>query len=114
ASCLCYGAAASAEPVRFDIPAQDLATALIAFSDQSHLRITVAPGVTEGLRTSALMGSFEPAEALRRLIGAGLSFEFVDPQDVVVGPRKRAAIEAPAPADGGDLEEIVVTAQKYK
>jgi iron complex outermembrane receptor protein len=107
---------ASAAPVTFNIPPQDLAKALIAFADQSHLRITVAPDVAAGRWTQALIGTFEPADALRLLIGADLTFEFIGERDVVVERRKQAAL-APSlvsdpPADPAGVEEIVVTAQK--
>ncbi len=110
---ICAGVAYAA-PTPFDIPAQDMATALIAFSDQAHLRITVAPEVPHGLRAPAVRGVLEPAAALKLLVGTNLSFEFVDADDVVVRKTTKAAIVAPPdPPDSGQLEEIVVTAQKY-
>ncbi|MDB5397425.1 MAG: TonB-dependent receptor [Rhodospirillales bacterium] len=108
---------ADATPVEFNIPSEDLSKALIAFSDQSHLRIAVAPDVARGRTTPPVMGSFEPADALRLLLGADLTFEFIGDLDVVVEARKHAAAvtqpahDDPPPGQAG-LEEIVVTAQK--
>jgi iron complex outermembrane receptor protein len=108
--------ATMAAPVPFNIPPQDLSKALIAFSDQSHFRITVAPDIAAGRVTQALSGTFEPADALRLLIGADLTFEFIGDRDVVVERRKHAAalpipVQDPPPTPAG-VEEIVVTAQK--
>jgi iron complex outermembrane receptor protein len=113
---MAFGGIASAQPVAFDIPPQDLGTALLAFSDQSHLRITLAPDIAHGASTPALRGTFEPAEALRLLLGPDLTYEFVDAQDVVIERRKHAAAITPPdpdpPTDIAGVEEIVVTAQK--
>ncbi len=111
---LAWGAAGAA-PVAFDIPAQDLSKALIAFSDQSHLRITVAPDIARGRNADAIKGVFEPADALQVLLGADLTYEFIGKDDVVVEPRKHAAVAAPVapdPLPETGVEEIVVTAQK--
>jgi iron complex outermembrane receptor protein len=114
--CFAYSGVACAAPLPFDIPAQNMATALLAFSDQAHLRITVAPEVPRDLQAPALHGILEPAAALKLLVGTTLTFEFVDPDDVVVRNATKMTTAAPAdppPQDGGQLEEIVVTAQKY-
>jgi iron complex outermembrane receptor protein len=107
---------ASAAPVAFDIPAEDLSKALIAFSDQSHLRIAVAPDLARGRTSPAVMGVIEPADALRTLLGPDLTFEFIGERDVIVELRKHAAVTPPANVDSAPqpagVEEIVVTAQK--
>ncbi len=110
------GGVASAAPVQFDIPAEDLSHALLAFSEQAHLRISALPDLVRGRMSPAVHGSLEPAEALRLMLGADLTFAFLDDQDVVIEPRKHAAavappVQDPAPAAAG-VEEIVVTAQK--
>ena len=106
----------AAAPASFDIPAQDLSRALIVFAAQAHLRITVPPDLVRGRTSPAIFGVLEPTEALERLLGADLMFEFLDDQDVVVEPRKHAAaVVPPAPdprPDAASVEEIVVTAQK--
>ena len=98
-ACVLAAGRAAAAPVSFDIAPQDLSKALIVFSDQAHLRMTVAPDIADGRTAPALKGTFEPADALRRLLGADLTFEFIDSQDVVVEPRKRAAVTPPLQAD---------------
>jgi iron complex outermembrane receptor protein len=115
-ACALVASQAAAAPLSFDIAPQDLSQALIAFSDQAHLRMTVAPGIASGRSAPALKGTFEPADALRRLLGDDLTFEFIGDRDVIVEPRKHAAVTPPPQADPPDktagVAEIVVTAQK--
>ena len=108
-------ASAAADPLQFNIPAQNLATALNAFASQTHMQVTVAPGL-ESRESGAVSGSMEPADALRLLVGPQLSVEFIDPKSVVVKlPEKSSAIARPAlaakPGEEG-LEEVVVTARR--
>ena len=85
-------ASATADPLQFNIPAQNLATALNEFASQTHMQVTVAPGL-ESRESGAVSGSMEPADALRLLVGPQLSVEFIDPKSVVVKlPEKSSAI----------------------
>ena len=109
--------AAVADPVQFNIPAQNLATALNSFAAQAHIQITVAPGL-EGRESQGISGAMEPADALRMLIGPQLSVEFVDPKSAVVKLPEKSSVAAPRPAQAkqgtgdGDIEEVVVTARR--
>jgi iron complex outermembrane receptor protein len=106
---------AEAAPLPFNIPAQDMETALVAFGKQAHLRITVAPEA-HGLLAPAVHGVLEPTAVLKMLVGTDFTYEFVDADDVVVRKAPKAAVVAPPdppPQDDTGLEEIVVTAQKY-
>jgi iron complex outermembrane recepter protein len=61
----------------FDIPAQPLANALITFGRQSGLQVTAQGPLVEGRSSSAIQGSYSPAEALSRLLtGTGLTYRF--------------------------------------
>ncbi len=101
-----------ADPVQFNIPAQSLATALNSFASQSHIQVTVAPGL-EARQSAGVSGRMEPADALRQLVGPQLSVEFVDPKTVVVKlPEKSSGTAHPAQAAGEGTEEIVVTARR--
>ena len=83
--------------MRFAIPAQSLATALIAYSKQANVQVLTAGRTVEGLRSNALSGTFAPADALARLLaGTRITFAFVDAHTVVVKPRATAAMETPA------------------
>lgn len=64
---------AAAEPVGFDIPAQDAASALTEFARQSNQQILFAFERVKGLRANALTGQHEPKDALQLLLrGTGL------------------------------------------
>jgi len=83
---------ASASRIAFDIPAQDLNKALLAFTDRAGLQIVYDVDKVAGKRSSAVRGSYAPMEALSRLLaGTGLTFR-------VTGDR--IALEpAPQPVD---------------
>jgi iron complex outermembrane receptor protein len=103
---------AKADPVQFNIPPQNLATALNSFASQSHIQVTVAPGL-ETRQSAGVSGTMEPADALRQLVGPQLSVEFVDPKTVVVKqPDKSSSAARPAQAAAEGAEEIVVTARR--
>ncbi|WP_394778647.1 TonB-dependent receptor domain-containing protein [Undibacterium sp.] len=84
-----------------DLPAQDAAEAIAALSAKTGLRIVV-PAEAKGLRSSALKGSYEPRDALRRLIeGSGL--EIVSDDGITIVLRKQPEMA---------LATVTVTAQK--
>lgn len=57
-----------AAPSRFDIPAQGVATALLAFSAQSGVEVLFASDDLDGNLANAVSGTLEPIEALNRLL----------------------------------------------
>ncbi|MFT3965788.1 MAG: TonB-dependent siderophore receptor [Sphingobium sp.] len=78
----------------FNIPAQSLADALMAFGQQSGLNVSAPADLTRGLSSPGVSGSLAPAEALSRLLtGTGLTFRFT-------GPRSVQLEAAPRTADG--------------
>ncbi|HTJ63071.1 MAG TPA: TonB-dependent receptor plug domain-containing protein, partial [Alphaproteobacteria bacterium] len=107
--------AALADPVKFDIPPQNLATALNAFANQAHIQVTVAPGL-ETRQSAGVSGTLEPADALRQLIGPQLSAEFIDPTTVVIKMPDKSSAAGPRPAavrqEDGEIAEVVVTARR--
>ncbi|MGX2041477.1 TonB-dependent siderophore receptor [Methylocaldum sp. MU1018] len=98
--------------VQFDIPAQDLASALTAFSTQSRIQVLYEGDIAQVLRSTPLKGAYVPAEALRILLSAlPVQAHFIDPHTVTL---KRRAAEAQAnPSEQGDiaLGKITVTAR---
>jgi len=61
-------------PVKFDVPAQPAASALMAFSQQAGVDVLFASADTKNLRTTAVVGIYEPAEAIALMLdGTGLS-----------------------------------------
>jgi iron complex outermembrane recepter protein len=62
----------------FNIPAQSLDTALIAFSRQADVQISVAARTIVGMKTKGVVGIFTPSEALKRLLTeTGLEFSAI-------------------------------------
>jgi iron complex outermembrane recepter protein len=107
----------------FDIPAQSVSSALIAFGRQAGISVSVPSDLPPNLTSHVLVGTFTPMDALRKLLdGTPLTFEFVDAETVRISIRPRKTVTttpaAPsrtisAPVDGQErLEEIVVTASK--
>lgn len=78
--------------MRFVIPTQPLATALIAFGKQANVQVLTAGQTVDALRSHAVSGTFTPEAALTHLLeGTNMSFAFVDARTVVVKPRVAAA-----------------------
>ena len=67
---------ASRQQLHFHIPAQSLATALIAFSEQSGWQVSAESALLTGLQSSPLEGDMSPEKALARLLrNSGLLWE---------------------------------------
>ncbi len=99
-------AAADEVRVDFSIPAQSLATALIAFGKQANVQVLTSGSAIAGFRSAGLSGNFSNAVALGHLLqGTGLSFEFADVRTVVVKPTKASAT-ATATAHRADNLEV--------
>src|SRR5919109_1561934 len=56
-----------AEVATYDIPAQPLSSALVAFGQQSGLQVAVDSALIEGLTSQPVNGALTPEEALARL-----------------------------------------------
>lgn len=95
----------------FNIPAQDMASALETFGRQSGRDIMFDRGQVANLRSNAVRGSLEPGEALRRLVnGSGLLVNAPNTATFVVGRGSGEAVAGSAPAeDESANREIVVT-----
>jgi outer membrane receptor protein involved in Fe transport len=63
-----------AASVTFNVPVQDAAQALLAFSQQAHVEVLYSHDDLRLVSSSAINGEFEPAEALSRLLkGTGFA-----------------------------------------
>lgn len=62
------GAAAATATVRFDLPAQPLDTALVAFGELTGCSVLVSSTLAAGRMAAPVAGDFTPAEALQRLL----------------------------------------------
>ncbi|MBA2924430.1 TonB-dependent hemoglobin/transferrin/lactoferrin family receptor [Pseudomonas sp. P7] len=79
--------AGTAQPVvlTFDIPAQSLGSAVLAFADQAGLQVLFDSQRLQGLNSTALKGSFSVQEGLGRLLGAApVEYRFTSERQVTL------------------------------
>ena len=73
--------------LEWNIPAQPLTDALIAWSEQSNFVVLIEDDLTAGIRSRELIGAFTSFEALERLLAAsGLTYKIRDEQTLIVSP----------------------------
>jgi iron complex outermembrane receptor protein len=108
----------------FDIPAQDMQSALSEFARQSDRQILFSTDVAASKRSVAVKGELEPEAALKRLLkGTGLTFRVTADRAILVEKHKTTvrAIRndlrvqndtLPAGTHAERLEEIFVTATR--
>ncbi len=81
----------------YDIPAQDLNTALLIFARRAGLQIFYDVERVRGLRNAPLVGTFTPQQGLTQLLaGTGVSYRFTSANTV--------SLERPAPGSSGALQ----------
>lgn len=95
--------AGSTRPVRFDLPAQPLVSALETFGAVAGLQVVYAGALAEGRQSAEVKGTFMPEVALRMLLaGTGLSPRYVAADGFVLVPdpraKRRPVNTAPRPA----------------
>lgn len=85
--------------VAFNIPAQDLNSAVLAFAQKAGVRVLYDTARLRGVRSSAVSGTMTPQQALGRLLsGTGFSYSFNGPGRVTITAPQ--ASEAVGSADG--------------
>jgi outer membrane receptor protein involved in Fe transport len=123
-------------PISFDIPAQSLDTAVLAYSQQTGLQVVSSGPLLAHKATTGVQGMYTPREALRELLRqSDLSFVVPNQQTITIVPRPienaqpitrialasqdvaPAAAQAPtqvaqAAPQSNALEEVVVTASR--
>ncbi len=86
----------AAGQVQFNIPAQELDSALTLLADQGDIQILFASGDLAGRRTSGLAGGYSVEAALSQLLtGSGLGWRYREARTVVVEklPEAQGAIQ---------------------
>ncbi len=102
AAAYAQAAVPASEQRNFDIPAQALAQAMNAFGRQAGVQVSFEAGLSTGVQTRAIAGSFTPADALNRLLaGTGIVWHFTDDRAVVLS-------RAPAGAGVTTLDPVQV------
>jgi hypothetical protein len=90
--------AAPAGAVAFDIPAQPLAASLASFGAATRISVLVGSDLTTGRKSAALLGSFTPEDALRRLLnGTGLVYQVLGPSAITLAEAPPAPVRKPPP-----------------
>ena len=104
-------AAPTTTAIQFDIAAQPLKSALLAFKEHSGIELRYPPALVRGLRTRGVQGSFNVEEALRQLLaGTELSFQRNDD-----GSFSLLGAAADAAADQTDEPAVIsVTASRVE
>lgn len=75
----------TARTVQFNIPAQDLDSAMTRLADQAGIRLLGASGDLAGKRTPGLSGSYTVGQALNTLLaGSGVTWRFSEADTVVL------------------------------
>ncbi|MDH0865036.1 TonB-dependent receptor [Mitsuaria sp. GD03876] len=97
--------AGAATALRFDVAAGDLDRAVVAVGATAGLRVLFDPRRLQGLRATALAGTFTPDEALARLLrGSGWRAVFTGPASVRLEPGEAADVPAHRAAVAGDAQ----------
>jgi len=108
------GAAAAAEPVKFDIAPQSLTAALNEFGVQSNHAVLFTTDLTSAKVTHGVSKEADPEIALAEMLdGTGLSFRRSGDAFLIVSasdPQSGSA--AGDGADAGTVQALIVTAQK--
>jgi len=96
--------------VAFDIPAQGLGSAVIAFAQKAGVRVFFDTAKFGGLRSSAVSGTYTAPEALAALLrGTGLTYRFTAANRVsIVDPAASSNTAAAETAGGIELDAIDV------
>ncbi len=73
------------QQAHFDIPPQELPSALLKFSEQSGVQVTSPGELVEGKKSRGVIGNFSAARALELLLqDTALNFDVVDARTVVI------------------------------
>jgi hypothetical protein len=105
---------AAVRPMDFNIPAQPLGSALVAFGATAGLDLYYNAAFAEGRRSVAVIGKLTPAFALQRLLqGSGLVPRMTGSASVILVPSPHEAIvtNVPAAPAGGRYESYFATIQ---
>ena len=87
-------------PIEFHVDGGDATTTLTEFSRQAHLQLLFDYNVVKGHTTKPLDGTYQPAEALQRLLAnTDLEFDFVNDRTLAVTQKK-------APAEGAKVAAV--------
>ncbi|GIL39915.1 TonB-dependent receptor [Roseiterribacter gracilis] len=121
---------AQTEVTNFNVPAQPLRSALLAYSAQSKVQVAIPDELVEGKNAPAVTGALSNEQALQTLLGgSGVSYEFVSPRAArLIGLQRQSLLsQRPRLAENTSMraspslpltantpEELVVTGTRIK
>jgi iron complex outermembrane receptor protein len=93
--------------IAFNIPAQDMNAAVLAFARHAGIRVFYDTSKLRGLQSLAVAGTMSPQDALARLLtGSGLTYRFTSATAVTIGAPQSAAGATPAGAISLDTIDV--------
>jgi iron complex outermembrane receptor protein len=117
---MAFAAPALAQTTTFNVPAQDVTSAVRQLARQARIQIMVSGRVAEGRRTQAVAGAMTVDQALARMLAdTGLAAQMTGAGTYVIVASKSASagdgavMAAADPADTG-ISDVVVTAQRRR
>lgn len=104
-------AAADEYVKKFDIEPQALAKALMQFSRQADIVVTMTTELAEKKTSRAIQGEMSPDDALKQLLeGTGLVYEVTSSGSMIIRSEEESESLGPSKIDKkDDVEELVVT-----
>lgn len=99
---------AQQQTLSFNIPAQPLDDALAAYGIASGVQVLYGAPLTQGLKSTAVNGSYSPEQALARLLsGTGLAYQFTAARSVTLAARQQSAADQPL-----EIAPVMVNGEK--
>jgi iron complex outermembrane receptor protein len=110
-----FARAAQAQPLRIDLPAQSLGSALRAFAQASNQQIIFSENAVRGKESRSLTGAYSLDDGLRRLLaGSGLAANRTTSGVIYVSPLPQAAPDIQAQTADQPVSELVVTGSRIR
>ena len=119
-SAIAIASPAFAQTATFNVPSQDVASAVRQLARQAKIQIVISGRVAEGHRTQAIAGVMTVDQALTRMLAnTGLAARMTGAGTYVIVANQAAALQENPVATEGDaadsgITDIVVTAQRRK
>lgn len=71
--------------IHFDIPANNLSTALLSYSEATNIQLNYPQTLVAGRKSRTVSGDYTPEQALQTLLGGGdISFQYVDKDAIML------------------------------
>jgi iron complex outermembrane recepter protein len=96
------------QQAQFDIPPQELPSALLKFSAQSGVQVTSPGQLVEGKKSQGVVGTFSASKALALLLkDTALNFDVVDGQTVVITAAKASSHQPQRLGENGNSAMVL-------